>query len=296
VPPNATTWSVVKLYKDDQNKQRRQPCKGSPLEDGRVPEQWAASEFSESGVLAMWGPGRYRVDFQDGKAQHVSGRIFEVAKPSKGGKLRPKRGAAEEPDDDDDDGIRRGLAPRGRAPAFGANGSISFVEYLAFMQQQQQEGREREERIAQRAREEAREARESDRAFMGTMVQIMSQRGGGGGDFNPDLLRRELALELREGMSGIRRALATDLGNRTPDDDDDDDNNDDGDPPKDLAEAANRIAMSALGELENKTPGMIAEALPAIINYMRSKGVIPSPKLQQQIEELNATRNGAGHA
>ncbi len=288
VPPNAATWTLAELYTDEKGKSRRRACKTPPLEDGSVPESWAASEFSERNVLDTWGGGRYRVDFYDAKDEHCSGmgRVFEVAKPTGGQALKRKKRRTEDLDEDEDRPLGR---VRPLAAGGGAAAPMSLMDYLTLQRQEQKEQREREERLAERARGEAREQRESDRQFFTTIVGLM--KGGGGGDFNPDILRRELALEMREGISGIRRDLASDLGRR-PDTDGDDD--DDDKPPKDIGEAGNRIVLGMLGELEERAPELLNEAIPTIVGWMRSKGIMPSPKLQAEIEEHRAAQNGRG--
>jgi hypothetical protein len=280
------------MYVDDQGKQKRKVMKTDPLADGTVPESWAASEFSESTVLESWGPGRYRVDFYDSAGDHITGgRVFEVAKPKKGAAL-PKRGkrrvptlAGDDDDGDDADGGRRRRAIRADAP-------LTMMDFLAMQQQASNEAREREDRIADRARQEARDQREADRQFMTTI--LTATRGGeGGGAVSSDLLRREISLEMREGMSRMRRDLATDLQGGRPGDDDNDDPED---PPKDINEAGNRIVMSILSELENKAPEMLNEAIPTIVGWMRARGMMPSPQLQAEIDAHRAAQNGHGRA
>ncbi len=295
VPATAATWSLVKLVRDAQNKSRREACQGEPLEDGRVPEQWAAADFSERNVVEWWGPGKYRVDFQDGKGEHVEGggRIFTVAIPAKPGKLgrKPKRGAPSASDDEPAEARGGGSAPsmaRRGLPELGAGGTLTMMDFWAMQREEQRDAREREDRARERSREEAREARESDRQLMLGMMQMMAQgRATAAPDFSPDLLRRELALEMREGIAGIRRDLATDLGSRPPPDDDDPD-----DAPANLEDGASRIAMRMLGELEQRAPELLQEAIPTIVGWIRSKGVPLSPALQKSIEEHRAGQNG----
>jgi hypothetical protein len=286
VPPEAHHWAIDRLTTEEKNGKkfaRRTGMTSDPLSDGTVPRSWPASEFSPARVLEHWGPGKYRVEFFDMKGEMLTGtaRVFDVAtpKPAAGPALRKtKHAQAREPvfeDDDDPPARRRG----------GGGGDSLSVSELIMLQREDRAAQEaREERLAERARQDAVAQQQRDREFMG-MVMATMQQSRAPVEASSDLLRRELALEIKEGLSRIRR----DLDDREPDDPDPEDET----PPKDLDEAGTRIGMRLLSELEQRAPDLIEEAIPRIADYLKTKGFKPSAELEAAMAQKPT--NGRAH-
>lgn len=296
VPENADSWTLHKHWKSDDGKERRTKVKGVPNEDGSVPDQWPASEFTPANVLAVFGEGTFRVDFYDAQGKHIegSGKLFDVANPPKHKqKLKPTtrgrpsnvmRGAEGDGDGDDDgDPIAR-VARRGGE-------SLSMLDFMLMQREERKEQERREERLAERARQDSIAAQERDRQFLGTMLATMAQRGGAPAE-DASLLRREMNVTIRESMSSLKRELLNALPEETDEPDAEPGNET---PPEDMAEGASRIGMRMLQELEQRAPDLLNEAIPNIAKWFQSKGFKMSDELQGEINGAGAPVNGRAH-
>jgi len=281
VPASAATFSLELCYEeivDGRPKKRRKRMKGEPNTKGEVPVAWPAHEFSVENVLQAFGPGRYRVDFYDATGEHVpdSGRIFEAAVPARPDGPRFRKRRRELADDAADE------APARRRDA---NAPITAMDLILMQQQQAAEREQREERLAERHRSEMVAQSERDRQFMIQFAQMLNGRAAGAPP-DADLLRRELSLEIREGMSRVRRELR-DLEPDEPDPDPG---------PRDLDDAQDRIGRKILAELEERAPDIMHEAVPALVGYLRTKGVRFSPELETAIAQQQQQRATNGKA
>lgn len=282
-PPTAVTFGLVRmLHKGDKGK----PGKviGDPLPDGTVPDRWAVSEFSTQRVLEVFGPDHYRVDWYDSAGARIAGKTFRVAHPAaKGAKIerasrgRPSTSRRRDDDEDDPDDAE----PRGRA----RNGeSISLRELLTMQAEQRRDEERRQDRADERWRLQAEAAQQRDREFMahilGALVQTRTQP-----EASSDLLRRELSLEIRQGMQRMRE----ELGNVEIEEPDD------RDPPADVGEGMARVGSALLGELEERAPQLINELIPNVAEWLKQKGFTPSADIAAQMTG-RAAPNGRGHA
>jgi hypothetical protein len=137
---------------------------------------------------------------------------------------------------------------------------------LILQREDAKEASAREERLAQRHREEAAAAQQRDREFMGAIIATLKQPAAGGAA-DADLLRREMQLQIREGLHTIRKDIGQQLEQLTPDEDDPDDDA----PPADLDEAAERIGQSLLGKLENVTPEVVDQLVPRVQAWLKTR-------------------------
>jgi hypothetical protein len=282
-PPDAHHWIA---YKVDRVGKKKFKVRGEPLADGTVPDSWPVEEFSTARILDLWGPSVYVTMWFNAAGEQLGTSTFEVAQASTpdpaGPKLKRPRGrppsaprnlAAPLADDEDDD------EP---APVRRQTGeSMSLGDYLVLQQQNADRQEKREERIAARLREDAERNQQRDREFMGQILATLRQPTGAP---DADLLRREMALTIREGLSQIRSELAP-LGGA--DDDDEEET-----PPADLEEAGQRVGMRLLQELEQKTPDLLRDAIPRISEWLQAQGFRPSPELAAQIAAATPSPNG----
>jgi hypothetical protein len=279
-PPNAVTFGLVRMLGTGD---RGKPGKvtGEPLEDGTVPERWAVSEFSPKNVLAAFGPDHYRVDWYASDGKRISGQTFRVAHPApKGAKIEtPGRGrpsAARRRADESDDEARGASAASGD--------SMSFREFLAMQQEMRRDEERREERNDERRRQEAAAAQQRDREFMATVMGALMQTREQPAA-SSDLIRRELSLEIRQGMQRLRE----ELGNLEPEEPEDE-----REPAEDLGEGMARVGSAVLGELEQRAPHLVNELIPQVAEWLKQKGFVPSPEVQGRLQRT--VTNGRGNA
>jgi hypothetical protein len=276
VPTGASHFAVYRLTKKD-GKQIQTKMRGEPDDSGFVPDTWPVAEFSVRAVLANWGEGRYRVQWYTPDAQHMkgAGETFDVSRP----KSRNRSGRRLSAQTDDGGEL---VEPEARAAAqIAAGAPMGILELMALMRQ------EREEQ-----REIAAQQRESDRQFwlqmqtqQSQLLQTVMGRGGSGAD--SDLLRREMALDLDKKLFELRQELATD-----PDEREDDREPEDREPPKNLDEAAERIGMAFLEQIEGAAPELVSKMVPKFLSMLRAQGLEPSAEMQARIA---AAQNGHAH-
>lgn len=270
-PPNAHHWMAWKAQEVinpgmDLRRVKKLKMNGPPREDGSVPDSWPVSEFSPKALLDTWGDGKYVVEWYEETGKRIRSTVYEVAKPAPpGAKLRGRKPlrSAEELEDDEPET----RSPLERMRASGADGTMSIFDYLMLQREDAKAAAEREERLATRHREEALAAQERDRQFMGAIIATLKQPAAGGAA-DADLLRREMQLQIREGLHTIRKDIGQQLEQLTPDDEDPDD---DDTPPKDLDEAAERIGQQLLGKLENVAPEVVEKIVPRVQDWLQTK-------------------------
>lgn len=283
IPANATHWMLWRLALEKSPKGgqhgRRYKCTGEPGPDGAVPDSWPIAEFSTAKVLQIFGADKYRVDFYNLEGDRVGGQHFEVADPktsAAGPRLRKPRAA----DTETLDATASPAAAAGTA-------AMSAWDIMAMMDR-------RDQAVQQREREMSERAMQRDREFFAAMqaqtAQVLGQLMATSRASAPDgdLLRRELALSIREGLATIRRDVAEQLGTVAPEDEDEPE-----DPPKDLNEAGERIGIKLLEEIQHRAPNLLDEIIPAVGAWLQTKGFKPSAELQREIAERERLRAGA---
>lgn len=259
-PSEATHWALYQAFADSKRNRgtRYARCKWpEPQNDGTVLELFPVQEYSPPLILQTWGPGKYRIDWFDASGTLLKGqsRTFTVANPRENEKLkRTHRRRTSEPQDDDagDD-----AAPTIAGMRVGSDGRVGLIEVFAMITEARQEAAERADRAAALAREESQRAAERDRQFF---AQIMGmQRGGGAADVST--IVREMNLQIREQMLGIREELG--LQRREEDEEPD--------PPANLDDALEQIGLGALSEIEQRAPGFIKENAPKFLEWVKDQ-------------------------
>lgn len=289
-PPTAHHWSLWKLRTErppgQRPKGRQDRCQGTPNEDGSIPETWPIETFSARNVLEGWGPGRYRVEFFDSSDSVVARKSFAVDNPRTGKATAPRTRRTAEQDDDDTDTVVSSVRGGGSTKVKRGD-RISAWEVMALIDQ-------REQAAAERYRQDAQIAQQRDRDFFNNMLTLIAQQRTAP-TMDIDLIRREMRLSINENMFQIRRELGSQQEAEEPDTEEDLD-----DRPKDIGEAGTRIMMSLLGELEQKAPALIDEAIPMIAKALQRRGFEPSDRLKHAIDQAQQLRaraqNGAGGA
>jgi hypothetical protein len=272
---------------------RAERLKGDPDARGRVADAWPVDQFDPAAILARWGEGRYRVEFLDGKGVRVGDALdVTLAAPppdapanAAAPPLRPpakKRPAAAADVDAEGD-----AAPVRNVLSRLAGGSDAFA-FMMFLEEQR-----RDARAAERAEADARSDR--DRAFFNTQLEIVrgmyAQRPGAeqaGG--SPELLRRELAVEMREQSLALDKKITGMLERfaATVDTGDDDD-----DPPRTAKEAARRVGIDMIEELGEAGPDIVNGFIAVAGQYLRKRGIAVSPRMRKQIAELERAQKAA---
>lgn len=266
-----------KMYTSTKSKRMH----GAPLEDGTKPESWPVAQFSTRFVLEQWGPGTYRVDWHAKDGSRISGQRLSLDTPPSETKARAARvhrapAAVEhdEPSASSSDGMPQ-----------------SPFQWLMWMTQREEAAAERRRQEAreedQRRREEYERNAERDRNFMATMIQVMGAKSSAP-DVNGDLLRREMALSVREGLQRIDESVAQRLSGIAAA------AAASGDGPTDLGDGAERIGLAFLEELEGVAPSIIEAAIPRVISVLEGHGWKPSPELLTRIRAMReaAAANG----
>jgi hypothetical protein len=290
-PPDAHHWMAWKQTHEPKagvgGFGKRIRMTSPPLEDGTVPDSWPVSEFSPKHLLRTWGPGKYFIEWYAEAGNRLKMEHVEIAEPATdaGPKLRGRRHMSGTPSDDAEDGA----PPLERLRKTGGT-SMSVMDYLILQREDAKAAAEREERLQQRWREESAAAQQRDREFMGAIIATLKQPAVVPGQAaDAEILRREIALNIREGLMTIRKDVADRLGELEPDDDERDDPDE---PPADLEEAGARIGMRLLHELEQKAPDLIEEAIPRIADFLKQRGFAPSPELDAAMKARAAGVNG----
>lgn len=276
VPPaEATHWTLQRVTTETggtRPQTRSTKCTSAPLPDGSVPDVWPVSEFSTANVLAIWGEGKFRVDWYDKSNERLDGQLFEVAKPKTAGgtKLKGKGRPVRDPDEIDPAIYERVAS----APSNGAG--LGFMEVMTLLDRATERAERREEAKAQR-----------DREFMTTMMQLVSQKGAGPSAESLDVIQQRMALQIDQAMFRLEKRLAA----QEEPEPDDDPEPDDTDPPKDISEAGEKIALRVLSEIEQKTPELLMQFLPRIMSFLQGE---PSAEFKSRIRAAQAAaQNGA---
>jgi len=276
-PPEARAFALQRGdKKPGTDRFRYLPVRGEPLEDGTIPALWPATEFSLRAVLENFGPGQYRVEWYDGSGEHMKGKgaRFAVAAPAP----KPKKGRPPQRRELEEEPEPLGL-PAGTAPP--AGGSLGFVELLTLLRGERDDAQRRADAQAER-----------DRQFWATMqatqtqllTTVLGARGQGGAD--PDLIRREINVGIREGIAQLREEFQG--GDDEPDD------LPPGDPPADLSEAGERVGMQVLATLEQSAPHVLRAIMPNIVKSIM--GAKLPPEAQAKIQAAVQQALNGGHA
>ena len=263
---------------------RRTKMTGPPDDDGHVADTWPTGEFSPAKILAMWGDGKYRVEWYGADDERMKGlaQTFEVATPARGAKKGAPRTMQSK---------RRRLAvddePEPLERVAQAGGQVGILDMLAMLRAEREDAQQRAQEQAERDRQFWSQQQQSQMQ----MMQMWMGKGGAGGASDPgamDLLKRELKhnqdvalFQLRKDLLGLKDELEPET---EPGGDDE--------PPKDMGEAGERIGMSIMAELEEAAPELVQQLLPSLINVLRGKGFTLSDELQARIE---AAKNGHAH-
>ena len=291
-------WTLFRLttkqVKNPETERTRQQTftermRGDADDDGVVIDVWPVSEFKPKHVLARWGAGKYRVDWYNSKNDRIDGEVFEVSEPRS--KMAGRSSSRLAPEDDDAE-----PSPRGRREASGF--PTDPWSMLQFMQQ-------REEAAAERERIRADTQRERDREFfqqmqtqsaqnLQTMLQMQATRPAAGPD--SELQRREMAVTMQEMTLKLEKRLASALEglDLTGGGGDDDDETPAKKPPRSIEEAGTRIGMKLLGELEEKAPDLLEEAIPFVAKWLKAKGFGASEELEDELAALRAKKKKTG--
>jgi hypothetical protein len=277
-PPQATHWMISSIHTSG-GKTRHKVLTGPPLSDGSVPDVWAVAEFSPSGVLNLWGEGKYRVEWYGGDQERLGGELFEVAKPKKHGSPKLAAGKRRRAPDDDDEDPELGESG-------GGGGGMGFMQIMALLDRNTERAERREEAKSERDRAFFMQMQQTQTAML---TAFMGRPASPLGAESLQVLEQRLGLQIDQAMFRLERKLSTQPS-------DEPDETEDGDePPADIAEAAERMVMSWLGKVE-QNPELMGEFLPKIINFLKGQGVQPSDELQARIDAARAASNGRAHA
>lgn len=272
--PEASHWSIWRLLQGNKHGNRKK-LTGPPLDNGTVPDSWPVSEFSTQRVLAVWGDGKYRVEWYGTDGERIPhGNTFEVAKPaSKRDRARRLTPRADDEIDERDVLERLPASPRGE---------LGLVEILTLLRGERESAQQREQAQADRDRQFFAQMQQQQTSLLTSLLQ----RPAAGGAVDAEILRREMRQTIREQMFELRRELA---GNETEETEPDP-----SDPPADLNEAGERIGMKFLGELEQATPGLIQKVIvPQVLAWMKARGLQPPADVEAAIADAQA--NGHAH-
>ena len=295
-PAGATHWSLASVVnttgrKEDGKKYSTAKTKtlhGTARPDGSVPEVWPVAEFSMRRVLDTWGAGRYRVTWYGSDDEKISGDVFQVDLPP------DRKAAAPTP--------RAARAPRAEhyeeaptaGPHFDPTLPTSQAGWAMLMQ-------DREERAAERRRVEAKEEeqrreaaferqRAADREHTQSLIAALTAgRGNAAPAVDSELIRREMAVTVREQMGGFRAEFGTLLAGLQANKDRGGRDNDD---PDDLAEGAERIGLRVLSELEDAAPELVEACIPGFIALLQGRGWKPSAEILAALDGLKGKHNG----
>lgn len=261
--------------------------RGEPDASGQVTEAWPVAEAAPAAIRRKWGPGRYRVRYLSDTGAELGTLDLQLETPAS---ERAASAALE-------DGVDQGEAaatPAARLRAVAGNlGGVGTLELLLLMQ-------DNADRAAQRAREEAAAQRAADREYfaaqsggqtallttlMPLIVQARAPVAGGGATSGAELglLRRELALTVREQMGTLRGEVAQLLAEQG--------GGGDPDGPETAGEALNLAGVEAVEALGEVAPGLVQEAIGAFRAWMRSKGQPIDPaSMAQAIAAIQAAQ------
>jgi hypothetical protein len=263
---------------------------GEASEDGRVVEVWPISAFDPRTFVRRWGPGRYRVQWIDGSGDNCGSKTFLLTDPSPAKSVEATRSLRARGEDAEGDRVAVGGVYGG-----GGMGALSLgpLELMQLLDQ-------RAEREHARAASESEARMQRDREFFAAMQMQQQQllavvlKGGAGRSsdaaaFDPNLIRRELAVTMREGMQQLRADLSgqlaqLDLGGGGDEDEV---------PPKDLSEATERMGIELVQELTKEAPELLQKAIPAFWKFLTKQGYEPSAKMRARVARTEQQRLAA---
>lgn len=303
-PPGATHWALTAITyttgrKADGSGKKysnavQVPCKGEAGDDGIAPEVWPVAEFSPRRVLQQWGAGRYRVDWYGSDNKKISADTFQVDLPASAKVPAPEPRAAR-PRDDVDYGSPR-HASSYADPTLPTT-QAGWAMYMREREDAERERRRQEARDEENRREAAFERqRAADREHTQSLIAALTAgRGAAPPAVDSELIRREMAVTVREQMSGFRAEVGATLQRLQVDSAARGGRDNDRDDPEDLVGGAERIGIRLLGELEDAAPELVEACIPGFIALLQGRGWKPSPEMIEALEGLKSKRNGAGH-
>lgn len=270
--------------------------KGEPHPDtGEVAERWPVGEFSVRNILERWGAGRYTVDWFDKAGKRIDGWKFDVAEPN----APPARAAAAEEDD------------AGDAAAAALRLPKTQLEWFIYQQQREERADRRRAQEAReerdRNRQEAEERVHRDREFLATITANLAHPGNaaaaaGGVDMARELqlMKRELALTLREDGARLRQELVAAAAAAAAGQQDDDD--DDG--PETMGAAVTQAGVAGVEAMGEVVPDIVAGLLGKLKRWLDATGQPSDPATIKALVEAahqavqqqgaGAHTNGAG--
>ena len=202
--------------------------------------------FGSTEILSTFGAGRYRVEWLNEHGKRVGEHMhtFELQAPA-GERVPIVEGPSS-------------AGPSSAAPQRGASGleGMSAFDLLAFLDS-------RESRVEEKMRAQAERDRERDQQFFGLVLQTLKESSArpAPAGFDPDLVRRELRVSVAEQMGQLR----AELGEAGPPED--------LAPPKNPGQAAARLGMRFVGELEAALPGIVKRIVPALVAKLDAAGI-----------------------
>lgn len=241
-----------------------------PDAEGRAVDAFPISVFDLAQIAQAFGFGRYRIEWHNadtGRKPLLTHEV-ELADPTAGASKGAPAPLSQP--------ARPLEAPNPAAPPTDPLSLIAWADARA-------------DRQMATMREEFRNSQERDRQFMAAVVAgrpVAAAGAAGAGDAPAtgdalrrelELVRRELALEQREALAKAREEIRAELEEEMGDDDNDDPSYV---PPKNMKQAASRVGIRLIEELEQRAPGLLEAAIPAIFDNLKKAGFKPSRELE----------------
>lgn len=252
----------------------KERCYGEPDErTGQVADAWAVSEFDPKAILQRFGASRYQVEWMTGKGERVGVKQFVVDQPSSS----RRRGASS---------LRTSPEPETEGSTARRGGawdlaSLGPMELLELMDRRADAERERNRADAEAQRDRDRQYFQQQQALMVSQQQSMMNMFAtlrpstpDAGAFDPNLIRREMAVTMREQMH-LLRAEVTGMIPQAQEPDDP--------APRNLAEATERVGIELVQELATEAPEFLKAAIPKFFQWMKQSGVKPSAKMRRKL-------------
>jgi hypothetical protein len=265
VPATGTTESGAKRRGYTQKK-----INAPPDQSGRSGDLWPPALFDPATLRAAHGVGRYRAEWIDGGGKVIGRETFEL-RDLVGPQVTPATSPA-----------TSSAAPVGLAPGVMMGPGGVPLDPWTLMQMMDQ----RAERAEERARADAQRATEREREFTTKLLEAVrgpavvagaAAPAGGVDARERDLMAREMKLEMREAIAKETARLRAEFEANAPDDDDDDYV-----PPKSVKQAASRVGIKLIAELEDQAPELLKAGIPVFIEKLKDMGFRPSRELERE--------------
>jgi len=289
IPAQAVAFFLWKLSPRKVEREGRKPVDGwsqrkllmAPDASGRAAQVFPRAAFNFEAIRSAYGAGRYRAEWLGSDHRKLGAGMtvtFELRDPEAA--AAPPAGAHHAP---------HAPAPAGMA---GPDGQpMSPWALMAMIDQ-------RAEREAERARADAERSQQRDREFFALLIKGAPAINASNGTAvaaagvspemaqrEADLLKREMRLEMREAVAKMRAELEAEYAS--------DDDDEDFVPSKTVGEAAKRVGIKLIGELEEQAPDLLKAAIPEIVDRLKKAGFTPSKELEREIKGGASKPNGA---